>query len=996
MNKIPTFPKPDCDIPDCLKLSNIKHYFLLVYWVYFRPNLLRYYFYQSDPELYRAGAGKNIFKTLHNRHYRNAYLLSIVSSALLSILVSFSITIIVHKMFQQSIIWDQWWLGIILGIILNVILAVSFAILLGLIISFARGVMVGTIMAMIDCLSFSLVCSISLSFVSTQDFVNTLSNLSINLIVGVFFGIAVGVCMMVFIVSESKSAIVGILISLILGLNTGIVGSIIHYMLSNLLNNYYSNLTFALVFGLAAFGSHSGAANIVESFLYVFVFSFFIAIGVAFQHGILMGLITLGIALILSWRIPLYILEIICSLLSPYTKIKHPIEWDEIIFFPLPNTQLPLVPIFENLDELEHQNLIYLANLMSNNLQRWLTQKILKSYLLKNSYPLKFLYDLASKPLLKKNLTIPDIPDGWKKENLLQKILLSELVLEYVNHSSDNFNILIEKITYNLTYFLRDHTLTSINRFAELLYTIIDQEKVNQTSFYLSKYEDVYSGLDDYTGGIVIKQTFTLIAHYLNCQTLDDFTKTSISLTDYSSENSIRIEIIECLREFAQIKQKINTYLNSIVWSNKQSALLRIPDELKQLEHKIDTEINSPEKFLLKRIIKQWNELIIEESGKVGRCEINQEIPNPYIAGNPVTGELFFGREDIFKELNSLWNKDGQCSSVVLYGHRRMGKSSILQNLQDHLKKKENIIIVDFNLQFIGNLQNTSQFLYLLAREIYYAFDEKFPNRLMIPQREQFEPYPNEPFRRFLDELNRVRENHKFIVTLDEFEILENLINKNKIEKEILSFLKAIFQKYQWLIMAFAGLHTLQEMTYDYWHPLFAGVKPIKVSFLSNYSAMQLIQNPIPISYTEEAINHIIQLTNNQPFLIQVICQELVQKYNEFLMEGRKISEFTLEMVESIVNNPEFFSQMSMANGYFNGVWEQAMYSSLNGQLDILRQLCHHPLSLTEIIDLTQLDTRIVEKSLNTLQEHDVIKQENNFYYYTVELMCRWVKINHG
>lgn len=194
--------------------------------------------------------------------------------------------------------------------------------------------------------------------------------------------------------------------------------------------------------------------------------------------------------------------------------------------------------------------------------------------------------------------------------------------------------------------------------------------------------------------------------------------------------------------------------------------------------------------------------------------------------------------------------------------------------------------------------------------------------------------------------------------------------------------------------MAFAGLHTLQEMTHDYWHPLFVSLKPIKVSFLSNYSAMQLIQNPIPIPYTEEAINRIIQLTNNQPFLIQVICQELVQKYNEFLMEGTRISTFTLEMVELIVNNPEFFSQISMASGYFNGVWEQAMYSKPNGQLEILRQLCHHPLSLTEIVDRTQLDTQTVEQTLKTLQDHDVIKQENDYYGYTIELMCRWVQIH--
>lgn len=177
---------------------------------------------------------------------------------------------------------------------------------------------------------------------------------------------------------------------------------------------------------------------------------------------------------------------------------------------------------------------------------------------------------------------------------------------------------------------------------------------------------------------------------------------------------------------------------------------------------------------------------------------------------------------------------------------------------------------------------------------------------------------------------------------IQSFEILETLIEEKRINAKILSFLRVIFQTYQWLVMAFAGLHTLQEMTYDYWNPLFVSVKSIKVSFLSHYSALQLIQNPIPIPYTEEAMNQIMLLTNNQPFLIQVICQELVQKYNECLMQGTRLSAFTLDMIESLVNNPEFFSQVSMASGYFNGVWEQATYSKPDGQLEILRQLCHH------------------------------------------------------
>ena len=49
----------------------------------------------------------------------------------------------------------------------------------------------------------------------------------------------------------------------------------------------------------------------------------------------------------------------------------------------------------------------------------------------------------------------------------------------------------------------------------------------------------------------------------------------------------------------------------------------------------------------------------------------------------------------------------------------------------------------------------------------------------------------------------------------------------------VLSLSSHLIQTYPWFIVAFAGLHTLQEMTSDYWHPLFGSVTRIPVSFLS-------------------------------------------------------------------------------------------------------------------------------------------------------------------
>jgi hypothetical protein len=61
---------------------------------------------------------------------------------------------------------------------------------------------------------------------------------------------------------------------------------------------------------------------------------------------------------------------------------------------------------------------------------------------------------------------------------------------------------------------------------------------------------------------------------------------------------------------------------------------------------------------------------------------------NPYIAGNPVgNSTAFVGRDDILREVMRVM-RDHQENAIVLYGQRRMGKTSVLQELETKLPKE--------------------------------------------------------------------------------------------------------------------------------------------------------------------------------------------------------------------------------------------------------------------------------------------------------------------
>ena len=90
---------------------------------------------------------------------------------------------------------------------------------------------------------------------------------------------------------------------------------------------------------------------------------------------------------------------------------------------------------------------------------------------------------------------------------------------------------------------------------------------------------------------------------------------------------------------------------------------------------------------------------------------------NPYVTGGALTdpsGQSFYGREDIFEFVHAVL-ASRQCLPILLYGHRRIGKSSVLRQLPHHLPPE--LVCVYFDLQGKGSM-DLNQVLYGLSRAI--------------------------------------------------------------------------------------------------------------------------------------------------------------------------------------------------------------------------------------------------------------------------------------
>jgi hypothetical protein len=206
--------------------------------------------------------------------------------------------------------------------------------------------------------------------------------------------------------------------------------------------------------------------------------------------------------------------------------------------------------------------------------------------------------------------------------------------------------------------------------------------------------------------------------------------------------------------------------------------------------------------------------------------------------------------------------------------------------------------------------------------------------------------------------------------------------------------LRGMVQMSPKIAFALAGLHTLEEMTEDYFNPFFASIIPIRVSFLERATCRYLLANPgedFPLDYKPDALDYIYDLTAGQPYLVQLIGFLLVRRYNDQVFElgNKRDPMFTIADVDGIINQPEFYQ-----NGryYFTGVWQQAGEGS-PGQQEIIKAIAPHPtgLDFNTLQTITNLDPNSLQNALDTLSRHDVITETDNHWRIIVELFRRWV-----
>ena len=359
------------------------------------------------------------------------------------------------------------------------------------------------------------------------------------------------------------------------------------------------------------------------------------------------------------------------------------------------------------------------------------------------------------------------------------------------------------------------------------------------------------------------------------------------------------------------------------------------------------------------------------------------DLLNPYIAGAPVVAaDMFFGRTDIFEWVErSLMGKYVD-HILVIHGQRRVGKTSILKQLPNHLPDR--YIPVFFDLQG-RTTTSPGRFFWWLSREISRGINSSNGGTVAVPERAELDANPEYLFTRFLPEVQSALGERALLLTFDEFDTLNEpgvaetlalpLIQtlRRMMELEGLSFIYSIGSSGQ-------KLENMQARYTEF----FKSALYRKISFLERGACHELITQPVAgvLEYQSEAVARIYQVTAGHPYFTQLVCHELFSRCQQ-----SGVREIQRADVDGVL---EQVIERGTVNLKF--VWDEADDLEKWALACLARSdECRDPAELANT--LRDQRVRFSEPDLNRaivhLREKDVLGADNRFIVYLLRVWLR-------
>lgn len=246
---------------------------------------------------------------------------------------------------------------------------------------------------------------------------------------------------------------------------------------------------------------------------------------------------------------------------------------------------------------------------------------------------------------------------------------------------------------------------------------------------------------------------------------------------------------------------------------------------------------------------------------------------NPYLAGDPVGKHpSFVGREDVLREVLRVLHHPQQ-NAITLYGQRRIGKTSILQYLETHLSAEGIYHPALFDLMGYA-ARPLDDVLDSLAEKIAQTLGQPKPNLGKKPRQTFGESW-------LPSVLQTLPAETRLVLLMDEFDVQADVQTDHQTKQDFFTYLRNLRRiepsRLKFVFVLGRAIDDLDIIAQG----LLKDLPSYRVSLLKRKEAETLIrlsERQGTLSWSQEAVERVWDLTHGHPLLVQSLCSEIWER----------------------------------------------------------------------------------------------------------------------
>lgn len=288
----------------------------------------------------------------------------------------------------------------------------------------------------------------------------------------------------------------------------------------------------------------------------------------------------------------------------------------------------------------------------------------------------------------------------------------------------------------------------------------------------------------------------------------------------------------------------------------------------------------------------QWLVLADKQLLTAQAISFRTTVPQPFHAGRPIDRmqEAFVPRLSVYEQLERQLGSSSGCPGLVVYGRRRTGKSTLLRNVSGFLPSAFHVASLSMeNPEAFTSLETLIR---LIATEAARPWSGDADLALA-------EPTLSGVFSVLARTNARLKDaGRRLLITIDEFEILDDRIGRGVFPEEFLRMVRESIQDHSRITWAFAGSHHVTELIHAQWSSHLVSARTIEVSLFNPAETRSLLSDPLRFSpiwdkldpkpfpffgdiWGIDGIERIQEESAGWPHLVQLIAQNAVDLLNE-------------------------------------------------------------------------------------------------------------------